>query len=101
MSLKNVITRCEGFEWDDANIHKNWSKHDVTHSECEQIFFNVPLLLVDDLAHGDDEERFLALGSTDMNRRLFLAFTIRDRFIRVISARDMTKNERTAYETHK
>ena len=36
-----------------------------------------------------------------MNRRLFLTFTIRDRFIRVIPARDMTKNERAAYETHK
>ena len=101
MSLKDAIARCEGFEWDEANLHKNWDKHDVTFTECEQLFFNIPLLLADDLAHGDDEDRFIALGRTGMNRKIFLIFSIRSKLIRVISARDMTKNERATYETHK
>ncbi len=96
-----MIARCEGFDWDEANVHKNWDKHDVTFSECEHIFFNIPLLLADDLVHGDEKDRFLALGRTELNRRLFLVFIIRNKLIRVISARDMTKNERAAYETHK
>ena len=28
-----------GFDWDKANILKNWEKHRVSHIECEEIFF--------------------------------------------------------------
>ena len=102
MSIKDIVGQCEGFDWDDGNFHKNWDRHDVTYSECEQIFFNLPLLIADDYAHGDDDDdRYLALGRTDMNRRLFLAFEIRGKMIRVISARDMTKKERSIYEKNK
>ena len=62
----------------------------------------MPLLIADDFAHGDDDDdRYLALGRTDMNRRLFLVFEIRGKLIRVISARDMTKKERSIYEKNK
>jgi uncharacterized DUF497 family protein len=46
------------------------------------------------------EARFHALGQTDENRRLHITFTLRrsDTLIRVISARDMSAKERTAYE---
>ena len=73
MSIKDIVGQCEGFDWDDGNFHKNWDRHDVTYSECEQIFFNLPLLIADDYAHGDDDDdRYLALGRTDMNRSSFL-----------------------------
>ena len=102
MSIKDIVGQCEGFDWDDGNFHKNWDRHDVTYSECEQIFFNLPLLIADDYAHGDDDDdRYLALGRTDMNRRLFLVFEIRVKMIRVISGRDMTKKERSIYEKNK
>ena len=35
-----------GFDWDSANINKNWLKHKVSNLECEQIFLNEPLLLL-------------------------------------------------------
>ena len=102
MSIKDIVNRCEGFEWDDGNLLKNQRKHDVSYSECEQIFFNIPLLIADDFSHGHDEEdRYLALGRTEHNRRLYLVFTVRSNLIRVISARDMTKNERLIYEKSK
>ena len=41
----------EGFNWDEANLAKNWEKHRVTPWECEQVFFNLPLVVADDLAH--------------------------------------------------
>jgi uncharacterized protein len=98
----HLLASCEGFDWDNGNAAKNQDKHGVSPTECEQIFFRVPLLLDDDLLHGHDgEERYLALGHTDRNRRLLIVFTIRDRLIRVISARDMTKAERRIYETHR
>ena len=98
MSIKDSVSECEGFDWDDGNVFKNKDKHSVLYSECEQIFFNIPLLIADDFAHGDDEDRYLALGRTNQGRRLYLVFTMRSKLIRVISARDMTKNERGEYE---
>lgn len=87
-----------GFEWDKGNIEKNWLKHRVSPTECEQIFFNEPLLVVEDLNHSQRERRYYALGRTDTGRLLFVAFTVRNKLIRIISARDMTLRERKKYE---
>lgn len=91
---------CEGFDWDRGNFQKNWLKHDVTPFECEQIFFNHPLIVFPDEPHSSKEARSYALGQTDAGRRLFVAFTVRKRSIRVISARDMSRREREAYNSH-
>ncbi len=96
--LYEKIRECTGFEWDEYNIKKNWEKHFVTPLECEQIFFNKPLLVLTDLKHSDIEMRFYALGRTDRRRMLFVVFTIRNLKIGVISARDMSRKERNFYE---
>lgn len=88
---------CTGFQWDDGYADKNWSKHRVSRTECEQVFFNQPLLVTDDLEHSKLEDRCYALGRTDGDRLLFVVFTIRTTLIRVISARDMTRRERKVY----
>jgi uncharacterized protein len=99
--MKDVQTLrdCTGFQWDDMNVHKNWLKHRVSVSECEQVFFNRPLAVNDDQKHSLLERRYHALGQTDAGRLLFVAFAIRDTSIRIISARDMSKKERRAYVT--
>jgi uncharacterized DUF497 family protein len=91
------LSACSGFEWDEGNSEKNWAKHRVTRSECEQIFFNLPFVAADDLKHSQDEPRYYALGQTDKGRKLFVAFTIRSGLIRVISVRDMNRTERRIY----
>lgn len=96
MNLEQLSV-CQGFQWDMGNAQKNWEKHRVSRSECEQIFFNKPLLVAEDTRHSQIEERFYALGQTDAGRRLFVVFTIREELIRVISARDMSRTERTIY----
>ena len=88
------IQTISGFDWDEGNSHKNWIKHQVSNSECEEVFFNVPLLLADDQKHSQEENRYYVLGQTNANRRLFIAFTVRENKIRVISARDMSQKER-------
>ncbi len=88
----------KGFEWNQGNIDKNWLKHEVSRAEAEEVFFNNPLLIHDDTKHSTKEQRYQALGKTNKNRKLFLAFTIRKQLIRVISARDMSKKERIEYE---
>jgi len=95
--MKDLCT-CDGFEWDEHNINKNWEKHSVFYTECEEAFFNKPLLVAEDEKHSDIEQRYYALGMAHSKRRLFIVFTIRKNKIRVISARDMSKNERKVYE---
>lgn len=86
------------FEWDQGNRDKNFLSHRVTTDECEQMFFNLPFLAYDDPDHSQKEERWVALGITKLDRKLYIAFTMRDGKIRIISARDMDKNERHIYE---
>jgi uncharacterized DUF497 family protein len=88
-----------GFDWDDGNARKN-DKHNVAMAEAEQVFFNQPLLVLEDTRHSNQEPRFHALGKSNDERRLHLTFTLRQagQKIRVISARDMHKKERVIYE---
>ena len=95
--MTSDIENCEGFQWDDGNSNKNWHLHAVSDGECEDVFFNIPLVIVSDKKHSGDEQRFYALGRTDADRRLFIAFTVRNKLIRVISAREMTKSETRKY----
>ena len=87
-----------GFEWDQGNNDRNLIKHNVENWECEQIFFNDPLIVHDDPKHSIAENRFAAFGKTDAERLLVVIFTIRSRLIRVISARKMNRKERSFYE---
>ena len=95
------VDDCEGFEWDEVNIGKNWPKHRITDWECEEVFFNRPLVVRADLEHSAYEVRRYALGQTGRGRLLFLAFTIRERLIRPISFREMNARERRIYENAK
>ena len=87
----------EGFEWDEGNRTKNWERHQVTATECEEVFFNIPLLLQEDVKHSQQEPRYYVLGKTNAGRLLFAAFAVREGKIRVISARPMSRKERQIY----
>ena len=87
-----------GFDWDEGNKQKNWEKHQVDYRECEEVFFNKPLLVSEDIQHSSQEKRYYVLGRSDAGRTLFLVFTIRNNYIRIISARDQSRKERKIYE---
>ncbi len=93
------LTDITGFDWDEGNARKN-AKHNVSMAEAEQVFFNAPLLVLEDSKHSNQEPRFHALGKSDDNRQLHITFTLRQsgEKIRVISARVMHKKERVIYE---
>ena len=92
------LSDATGFQWDDGNTRKNWELHQVSQVECEEVFFNRPLLVVPDETHSQREARYAALGQTNGGRRLSVILTTRGTLIRVISARDMSRRERTVYE---
>jgi uncharacterized protein len=98
--ISDILAKCTGFEWDKHNSEKIRTKHDVTRAECEQVFFNIPVITGDDERHSKTESRFYVLGQADSGRLLFLAFTVRNDKLRVISARDMNRKERRVYQTH-
>lgn len=91
--------RIVGFDWDVGNARKN-EKHGVTQSEAEQIFFDPRLLMVPDPRHSTAEIRYHALGVTFEQRFLHTTFTLRmdETLIRIVSARDMHRKERSIYD---
>ncbi len=93
------LDRVVGFDWDHGNDRKSAEQHDVSRTEAEQVFMNEPLLLSEDERHSVAERRLRALGRTSDGRYLHVTFTLRreDSLIRVISARDMNRRERTYY----
>jgi len=97
MDVYEQLAQATGFDWDAGNVEKNWRKHQVSAAECEQVFFNQPLIAAPDVAHSEQESRFFLLGQTDAARLLFVVFTLRGTLIRVISARDMSRKERKVY----
>ena len=97
MDALEILSNCTGFDWDENNTGKIWTKHNTNPFECEQVFFNEPLVVNDDIKHSQHENRYYVLGQTDKKRFLFIVFTVRGNLIRVISARDMNKKERKVY----
>ena len=87
----------QGFDWDEGNQDKNGLKHGVSNGECEELFFNLPLIIADDAKHSELERRYYALGQTNAGRLLFLSFTKRVDKVRVVSVRDLSRKEREIY----
>jgi hypothetical protein len=97
VAILDPLENCAGFDWDEENAEKNWERHQVTPEEAEDVFFNKPLVVRGDARHSKREKRYYALGQTRTGRELFVAFTIRKQLIRVISVRDMNRNEKEVY----
>ena len=96
--MEKIFEQFSGFQWNKGNSDKNVIKHNVENWECEQVFYNRPLLVFDDPRHSVSENRWAAFGITDRDRFLVIIFTKRNDLIRIISARDMNKREREFYD---
>ena len=90
---RNVIE----FDWDKGNL-EHIKKHNVKEKECEEVFFNKPIIINEDETHSRTEDRFRVYGLTDKERLLFIIFTIRNNKIRVISVRNQNKRERKEFQ---
>ena len=92
-----LLADVEGFEWDAGNTDKNVLGHNVSQAEAEEMFFVAPVVLLEDEKHSMSERRFLIHGPTVDGRLLTAAFTVRRRRVRIISVRDMSRQERRRY----
>lgn len=82
------------FEWDEAKNRQNRRKHGVDFEDARRLFESrADYLEIFDAEHSEDEDRFIAVGST---RRGILVVVWTDRgddVVRIISARPATHRE--------
>ena len=86
------------FEWDENKAAVNLSKHGISFEEAKTVF-DAPLY-VDfyDPDHSDEEDRYIIVGESQQGNLLIVSYTERVDFIRLISARKVTRVEREVYE---
>ena len=86
------------FEWDAEKEAANAQKHGVSFAEAAELFGDPLASTVHDPDHSEEEDRYVIFGKSEKGRYLVAVFTDRDGRIRLISARQMTRRERIAYE---
>ena len=90
------------FEWDEEKNRQNLRKHDVRFESAILVFEDPSSVTLRDSMHGEEEERFVTLGSIGPDSVLFVVHTLREQndeeIIRIVSARAATSRERRAYE---
>ena len=89
------------FEWDKRKAIANNRKHGVTFNEAASVFADKLSLAFPDIDHSDNEERYLIIGVSMPGRILVVSHVERGDSIRLISARETTRKERTFYEENK
>ena len=84
-------------QYDKAKNAANKLKHrGVSLADTETVFNDERALTLQDCDH--DEQRWIILGQDAKGRVLVVAYTCRDpNYVRIISARIATKNERRQY----
>jgi hypothetical protein len=85
------------FEWDGDKAARNHRKHGVAFEESTTIFNDLGFITVVDDEHSLDEDRYISIGMSNLGRLLMVAHTDRGGRIRIISARDATKQEERFY----
>ena len=88
------------FEWDENKNTINKRKHGISFEEAQTVFYDVEALVIDDLEHSEDEERFIILGLSARANLLIVCHCFRESesVIRIISARKATTTETKQYE---
>lgn len=84
--------------WDPVKASLNQTKHGVDFEEAATVFRDPLLLVQPDVAHSQEEERWVALGKSDRQLLLVVVHTENERTIRLISARKAEPRERRRYE---
>ncbi len=84
------------FEWDEAKAKSNLKKHGISFETAAASFMDSNGVLMEDILHSDDEERFHWIGSVD-NSIILLTVFAENGSTRIISARYANKREVKIY----
>ncbi len=91
------------FEWDENKAKANLKNHEISFDEAKTVFNDPSLITFPDELHSLDEERFISIGASNINRVLLVVHTEietteNEILIRIISCRKPTVSERKFYE---
>ncbi|MDP8995961.1 MAG: BrnT family toxin [Pseudomonadota bacterium] len=84
------------FQWDDTKAAQNFAKHGVSFDAAKRVFEDPFAVEYSDDREDYGEERFIIIGLIE-TRLVFVAFTMRDEIVRIISARAAEPFERREY----
>ncbi len=85
------------FQWDVNKARRNLSKHGVRFSDAATIFEDELALTIED-PDAVGEWRYVTIGQSAEGVLLTVVYTLREKEIRIISARHATRRERQYYE---
>ncbi len=86
------------FEWNSDKADKNLKKHSVSFQEAATVFGDALSLTFPDPDHSIGESRYVTIGLSRYGRLLVVSHTDRDERIRIIIAREATRQEQRFYE---
>jgi uncharacterized protein len=86
------------FEWNPDKANSNLKKHGVSFNEASTVFNDPLSVTFPDPDHSFGEERYVIIGLSSASRILVVLHTDRADRIRIISAREATRNERRFYD---
>ncbi len=89
------------FEWDAKKAQANRRKHGVSFDEALTVLGDPLAVIFTDEDHSFDEHREIIIGRSVLNRLLLVSFTEQPMgTVRIISARQTTRREKSDYEKH-
>jgi len=83
--------------WDPDQAKENRTKHRISFPDAEPVLFDPNAITRED-EQTEGEQRFVTVGLDALGRILIVVYTYRGETIRMISARQATRNERREYE---
>lgn len=86
------------YEWNEEKAASNLKKHGVGFDEAATVFDDLFYVDFYDPKHSAEEHRFLIIGESNRQRLFIVSYAERDDKIRIISARELTAQERRNYE---
>ena len=90
------------FEWDEAKNHINLINHKINFETAVHVFTDPFRIEKYDLEHSIFEDRYITIGEIEaIPVVVFVVYTERSEYIRIISARKDNKKERNQYYVYK
>ena len=89
-----------GFDWDDFN-RDHVEDHGVSDAEAEQAYGDPARKPAPAYTSVSGEARRAITGATLAGRVLYVVCTVREHRVRIVTARDATKDERSQYRAKK